>query len=82
MPELDITSGIAEAESWLRRRIFQSFQDSPAGHIASLARMFGAMEPDSEADWSVAQNTERPDAGEWAQFEAACGQVRSGRAAA
>lgn len=81
-PELDITSGIAEAESWLRQRIFQSFQDSPAGHVASLARMLGAMEPDSEADWSVAQNTERPDAGEWAQFEAACRQVRSGRAAA
>lgn len=81
-PELDITSGIAEAESWLRQRIFQSFQDSPAGHVASLARMLGAMEPDSEADWSVAQDTERPDAGEWAQFEAACRQVRSGRAAA
>jgi hypothetical protein len=82
-PELDITSGIIQAESWLRQRVYQSFEDSPPGRVASLARLFGAFEPGSEVNSSsVTQTADLPNASEWARFETACAQVRDGRRAA
>jgi hypothetical protein len=79
-PELDITSGVIEAESWLRQRVFQSLADSPAGRVRSLAAQFGALEPGPAVNSAtVAQTAERPTAPEWARFERACAQVRAGR---
>jgi hypothetical protein len=83
-PALDIGSGVAEAQSWLRKRVFQSYADSPAGQIASLAALFDAsglpspeVSPDALSDIGV-----RPTAAEWQRFERACAQVRaSGEAA-
>ena len=81
-PQLDITSGIIQVESWLRKRVYRTFEDSPAGQFARLARLFGVLEPDSEINSSVTQTAELPNAREWARFEAACAQVRDGRRAA
>lgn len=82
-PELDITSGVMEAESWLQKRIFQSFEDSPAGHIARLAALFGAGESNAEANSSsAARAAALPNGAEWTRFETACAQVRAGRRAA
>ena len=78
-PELDLTSGIVEAEAWLRKRVFQSYEDSPAGCISSLAALFGLSEPVSSV---TAPATELPNAREWASFELACAQVRNGPRAA
>lgn len=78
-PGLDITAGITEAASWLRSRVYQSFNDSPAGDVASLARAFGALERDMEVNSSsVMQMGEKPTAREWERFEAACLQVHQG----
>jgi hypothetical protein len=43
-PELDLTSGVVEAEAWLRKRVFQSYEDSPAGCVSTLAALFGSLE--------------------------------------
>jgi len=78
-PELDLTSGVVEAEVWLRKRVFQSYEDSPAGFVSRLVALFGSLEPVSAV---TAPMTERPSAREWAGFELACAQVRDGRRAA
>ena len=78
-PELDLTSGVVETEAWLRKRVFQSYGDSPAGIISRLAALFGSSGPVSS---EIAPATHRPNAGEWVSFELACAQVRDGRRAA
>lgn len=82
-PGLDRVAGIMEAESWLRQRVYQSFDDSPAGQIAGLARAFGAPEEELEPNSSSVMHAgEKPTAREWERFEAACVQVRQGQSAA
>lgn len=82
-PELDIASGIIEAESWLRQRVYQSFEDSPAGCVGTLGLLLGAPEPEIEVNSSsVMQMGEKPTASEWDRFEAACAQIREGSTAA
>lgn len=78
-PELDLTSGVVEAEAWLRKRVFQSYGDSPAGYVSRLAALFGSSDPVSSV---TAPATERPNTREWASFELACAQIRDGRRAA
>jgi len=45
VPELDLVAGLDEVESWLRKRIFQSFEESPAGKILELAQMLSPIAP-------------------------------------
>ena len=78
-PELDLTSGVVEAQAWLRKRVFQSYGDSPAGYVSRLAALFGSSDPVSSV---TAPATVLPNAWEWASFELACAQVRDGRRAA
>lgn len=81
-PELDVVSGVIEAEAWLTKRVYQSFEDSPVGAAACLMRMFGAAEKDeAENDgaitsWFGTLSAERPNAREWSAFTTACAQVR------
>lgn len=76
-PDLDIAAGVDEVETWLRKRVYQSFEDSPAGCIATMGRMFGVAEADLEpGSNSVLSVGEKPTTGEWARFEAACAEVR------
>ncbi|MDO3634409.1 hypothetical protein [Mycolicibacterium arseniciresistens] len=77
LPEVDPIAGIDTAETWLRERVFESFEDSPAGHIAQLAGSLAPLAPgfvvssDALDDCGV-----RPTASEWARFREACNQVR------
>lgn len=81
-PELDIASGVVQAEKWLRKRVFQSYADSPQGAITSLARMFGAQESDLVEDSSdFLRVADHPSARDWERFEQACAQVLAKRTA-
>ena len=78
VPELDVVAGIDSAEAWIRKRVFESFEDSPAGHIAKLAGMLApvapgfVVSPDAVSDCGV-----RPTKAEWSRFLSACDLVRS-----
>jgi hypothetical protein len=37
VPELDVVAGIDSAEAWIGKRVFEKFEDSPAGHDAESA---------------------------------------------
>ena len=78
VPELDVVAGIDSAEARIRERVFESFEDSPAGHIAKLAGMLEPLapgffvSPDALGDCGV-----RPTQAEWCRFVIACDLVRS-----
>ena len=78
VPELDVVAGIDSAERRIRERVFESFEDSPAGHIAKLAGLLAPMapgfvvSPDALDDCGV-----RPTKAEWSRFVNACHLVRS-----
>lgn len=76
-PVIDLNAGVAEAQSWLRKRVFQSYADSPAGMIANLAGLLSAEGlPDATISASaIADAAERPTAQEWARFAQACATI-------
>lgn len=45
VPELDPVAGINEAETWMGKRVFKSFEDSSARHIAKLAGILAPVSP-------------------------------------
>ena len=45
VPELDLVAGIDSAETWIRKRVFERFEDSPAGQVAKLAGMLAPVAP-------------------------------------
>ncbi len=45
IPELDLAAGVDSALAWIRRRVFQSFADSPAGQIHKLANLWVPYDP-------------------------------------
>ena len=65
-PAMDIDSGIAEAQAWLRERVFQSYADSPAGRVAGLVALFDAEDiPVPQVSTSALEYAgERPSAAE------------------
>jgi hypothetical protein len=81
VPELDVGAGADSAEAWIRKRVFESFEDSPAGQIVKLAGMLEpvapgfVVSPDAVSDCAV-----RPSSAEWARFVGACERERSGHA--
>jgi hypothetical protein len=82
-PALDTISGVDSAESWLRRRVFQSYGESPAGNLRKLATLLGMSEADTRPDEvGIFRKGEQPTGQEWARFEHACAQVRAGLNAA
>jgi hypothetical protein len=78
VPELDVVAGIDSAEKLIRERVFESLEDSPAGHIANLAGLLApvapgfAVSPDALGDCGV-----RTTKAEWSRFLSACDLVRS-----
>lgn len=81
VPGLDVVEGIDTAEACIRKRVFESFEDSPAGHIAKLAGLLApvapgfVVSPDALGDCGV-----RPTDAEWSRFVSACDLLRSGNA--
>ncbi|MDT5304121.1 MAG: hypothetical protein QOG79_7665 [Mycobacterium sp.] len=75
--DVDVVAGIGSAQAWIHKRVFESFEDSPAGHIAKLAGMLAPLapgfvvSPDALHDCGV-----RPTKAEWSRFVGACDLVR------
>ena len=81
VPEVDLVAGIDSAQSWISKRVFQSFEDSPAGHIAQLAGLLGPLHPGMTVSHdALADCRTRPLPEEWTRFTAACDQLRVRRA--
>ncbi|MGV0834033.1 hypothetical protein [Mycolicibacterium thermoresistibile] len=81
LPELDLAAGIDSAQEWIEKRVFQSFEDSPAGQIVRLAGMLAPLGPGLEvgAD-AVTDCAVQPNRAEWARFTAACDALRGSQA--
>jgi hypothetical protein len=77
VPELDLVAGTITAQDWLRQRVFQRFEDSPAGVIAGLMKLFDPKGAELEAGMNDVINSPfQPDHASWNKFEAACGRLR------
>jgi hypothetical protein len=75
LPELDPAAGVVHARDWLRKRVFQSFEDSPAGAIAGLVKTLDPTGPDFQPGMnSVINSPLRPTSADWNRFETACGR--------
>ena len=78
VPALDLAAGIDSAQAWIRKRVFQSFEDSPAGQILKLAGLLAPMRPGLVvSDDAVADSAVRPNRAEWARFVGACDLLRA-----
>ena len=81
VPELDVVAGIDTAATWLRERVFESFEDSPAGHIVKLASLLEPVAPGFVvSDDALSDCGPRPTKAEWARFVRACDLVRTAHA--
>lgn len=77
VPELDVIAGIDTAESWLRKRVFEKFEDSPAGHIVKLAGLLAPLAPGFVvSEDALSDCGPRPTKAEWQRFTNACDMVR------
>jgi hypothetical protein len=82
LSQLDLAAGVDSAQTWIRKRVFQSFADSPAGQIGKLAMLLAPLRSrlmvsdDALADCSVL-----PTDAEWTRFVAACSLLRINSAA-
>jgi len=78
LPELDIAAGIESAQGWIRKRVFQSFADSPAGHIAEIAKLVTPLAPGLVVSGDALSDCgARPRTDEWDRFDAACSLLRA-----
>ncbi|MEZ0362634.1 hypothetical protein ACAG26_02865 [Mycobacterium sp. pUA109] len=78
LPELDLAAGADSARAWIRKRVYQSFADSPAGHIAELFKLLDPLAPGLVVSSDAAVNGgTRPTAAEWDRFAAACRELRT-----
>jgi hypothetical protein len=81
IPELDLAAGVDSALEWIRRRVFQSLADSPAGQIHKLAKLLAPIRPGLVvSDDALADCAVRPRQAEWARFVHACNVVTTERA--
>lgn len=81
LPTLDLANGIAVAQEHIRTRVFQSFSDSPAGHIVALAALLAPIGPGMVvSEDATVQDPTRPTHMEWARFVSACDGLRFNRA--
>ena len=78
VPELDVVAGIDCAEEWIRKRVFESFEDSPAGQIVKLAGLLAPVAPGFVVSPdAVTDRGPCPTKAEWDRFVSACDLVRS-----
>jgi hypothetical protein len=77
VPELDLVAGVDSAEAWIRKRVFQSFEDGPAGQIVKLSELLAPVAPGFVVnDDAVEDCAVRPSKAEWARFVDACNLLR------
>ncbi len=77
VPALDLAEGIRVAQEHIRTRVFQSFADSPAGHIVALAELLAPVGPGMVvSEDATIQDPTRPRHVEWARFVNACDVFR------
>ena len=79
-PALDIGAGIDEVQSWLKKRVYQSYAESPAGQLESLVARIqdeGLPSP-TVTPAAVTDAGDRPTQDEWRSFERACAVVVTG----
>jgi hypothetical protein len=73
-----VVAGIDTAEAWLRERVFESFEDSPPGHIVKLVGLLEPVAPGFVvSDDALSDCGPRPTKAEWARFVTACDLARS-----
>jgi hypothetical protein len=61
------------AEEWIRKRVFQSFEDSPAGHVAGLAQLLAPIQPDLVvSDDAIGGSPVQPRQAQRSKFADAC----------
>jgi hypothetical protein len=78
VPELNVVAGVESAEAWIRKRVFEGFEDSPAGHIAKLAGLLAPVAPGFEVSSDALSDCGvRPTNAEWSRFVRACDLLRS-----
>jgi len=76
VPPLDLFAGIDSAFPWIRKRVFQSFEDGPAGQVAKLAELLNPLGPGLVvSDDALANPTALPRKDEWMRFAAACNRL-------
>jgi hypothetical protein len=78
VPALDLAAGIDRAQTWIRERVFQSFEDSPAGQILKLTELLAPIRPGLVvSDDAIAEGAIRTRQTEWARFVDACNVLRT-----
>ncbi|MBU9764242.1 hypothetical protein FR943_10360 [Mycobacterium sp. TNTM28] len=76
LPAMDLAAGVIAGRDWIHKRVYQSFEDSPAGAIMRIASLVSPLHPGLEVSADALSNgTTRPTPNQWAQFESACSQV-------
>jgi hypothetical protein len=81
VPALDVAERIEVAQEHIRKRVFQSFSDSPAGHIVALTELLAPIGPGMVVSQDATfQDPTRPRHVEWARFTNACDGLRFNRA--
>jgi hypothetical protein len=76
LPPLDLVEGIKVAQEYLRPRVFQSFADSPAGHMVALEQLLAPTGPGLVVSEDAVQDPTLPKHLEWARFVQACDGLR------
>jgi hypothetical protein len=78
VPELDLVAGTASSVEWLHGRVYQSFEDSPAGAIVGLVELLAPLRDGLEVSADAVTGPGLiPTFEEWRGFEEACAQVRA-----
>lgn len=78
VPEVDWTAGVDSAQQRIRDRVFQGFEDSPAGRVRALAELLAPLRPGLAVSTdAVADGPARPTEAEWDRFVDACDILRT-----
>lgn len=76
VPALDLAAGVIAGQDWIRKRVFQSFEDSPAAAILRIAGLVSPLAPGLQVSTdAVSGSPLQPSPDEWSRFEDACGTI-------
>ncbi|MCV7002934.1 hypothetical protein H7J34_22440 [Mycolicibacterium alvei] len=76
LPTLDLAEGVVSGRDWIHKRVFESFEDSPAGAILRIASLVSPLAPGLQVSAeAVTGAPARPTPAQWRRFEDACSRV-------